>query len=64
MHDLLVRPKYRNKGYATCALHAAEAWASALGMLPIDLGHDTGAHRLYEKARYQATRIRMTKALS
>ena len=66
IYDILVRPEYRGQGHGTRALQATEAWASALGMQHIDLhvfGHNTGAQRLYDRAGYRATNIRMRRLL-
>lgn len=67
IYDILVRPEYRGQGHGTRALQAAEAWASTLGMQHIDLhvfGHNAGAQRLYNRAGYRATNIRMRRALT
>ncbi|SDH17070.1 GNAT family N-acetyltransferase [Paraburkholderia phenazinium] len=67
IYDILVRPEYRGQGHGTRALQAAEVWASALGMQHIDLhvfGHNTGAQRLYNRAGYCATNIRMRRMLA
>jgi ribosomal protein S18 acetylase RimI-like enzyme len=66
IYDIGVLPQYRDRGYGTRALQAAERWASELGIEHIDLhvfGHNAGARRLYEREGYEATRIYMTKVL-
>jgi ribosomal protein S18 acetylase RimI-like enzyme len=66
IYDILVRPEYRGQGHGTRVLQAVEAWANTLGMQHIDLhvfGHNTGAQRLYNRAGYRATNIRMRRTL-
>jgi ribosomal protein S18 acetylase RimI-like enzyme len=67
IYNIIVWPEYRGRGHGTRALHAAEEWASELGLQHIDLhvfGHNTGAQRIYQREGYRATRIYMTKSLS
>jgi GNAT superfamily N-acetyltransferase len=67
IYNIVVWPEYRNQGFGTRALQAVEGWASELGIQHIELhvfGHNTGAHRLYKREGYRATRIYMTKVLS
>jgi len=66
IYDILVRPEYRGQGHGTRVLQAVEAWANTLGMQHIDLhvfGHNTGAQRLYNRAGYRVTNIRMRRTL-
>jgi ribosomal protein S18 acetylase RimI-like enzyme len=67
IYSIFVWPQYRGQGFGTCALQAAEEWATKLGIQHIDLnvfGHNVSAQRLYKKMGYEATRISMTRVLS
>jgi ribosomal protein S18 acetylase RimI-like enzyme len=66
IHDLIVDPEQRGHGAGSALLEAACAWLRDRGMPRVVLGtaeKNTGAQRLFTRARFRRTMVEMTREL-
>jgi ribosomal protein S18 acetylase RimI-like enzyme len=67
VYDVLVRPQFQRRGYATQAFAALEAEAASRGLSGVALhvfGHNSAARALYDKLGFEPTNISMFKRVA